>query len=60
MAGGCTARGWPGGMRGRRQFGSEATGKSALTRWVFIWKLRQGEVVDYDQFHDPTLAAAFR
>ena len=38
----------------------KATGKSALTRWVFIWKLRQGKVVDYEQFHDPTLSAAFR
>jgi uncharacterized protein len=37
-----------------------ATGKSALTRWVFIWKLRDGRVTSYEQFHDPTLAAAFR
>jgi ketosteroid isomerase-like protein len=27
---------------------------------VFIWKLRDGRVFDYEQFHDPALAAAFR
>ena len=37
-----------------------ATGKSVLSRWVFIWKLREGRVYDYEQFHDPSLAAAFR
>lgn len=37
-----------------------ATGKSARTRWVFIWKFREGRVYDYEQFHDPALAAAFR
>ena len=37
-----------------------ATGKSARTRWAFIWKLREGRVYDYEQFHDPGLAAAFR
>ena len=36
-----------------------ATGKSSLTRWVFIWKLREGRVVDYEQFHDPALDATF-
>jgi hypothetical protein len=38
----------------------KATGKSALTRWVFIWKLREGRVYSYEQFHDPALANAFR
>jgi ketosteroid isomerase-like protein len=37
-----------------------ATGKSALTRWAFIWKLRDGRVSSYEQFHDPALANAFR
>jgi uncharacterized protein len=36
------------------------TGKSALTRWVFIWKFRDGKVQSYEQFHEPSLAAAFR
>jgi len=37
-----------------------ATGKSAHTRWVFIWKLREGRVFSYEQFHDPAIAQAFR
>ena len=41
-------------------FKVRATGKSALTRWVFIWKLREGRVCSYEQFHDPAIAAAFR
>ena len=36
------------------------TGKAALTPWVFIWKLRDGRVTSYEQFHDPALADAFR
>ena len=36
------------------------TGKSSLTPWVFIWKLRDGRVVGYEQFHDPALTEAFR
>lgn len=39
---------------------ARATGKSALTRWVFIWKFQDGRVSSYEQFHDPALAAAFR
>jgi ketosteroid isomerase-like protein len=38
----------------------KATGKSALTRWAFIWKFRHGKVYDYEQFHDPTIGQAFR
>ena len=37
-----------------------STGKSALTRWVFIWKFREGRVYSYEQFHDPAIASAFR
>lgn len=37
-----------------------STGKTSLTPWVFIWKLRDGKVSSYEQFHDPTLAEAFR
>ena len=36
------------------------TGKAALTPWVFIWKLGDGRVTSYEQFHDPALADAFR
>ena len=37
-----------------------STGKHADSRWVFIWKLRDGKVYSYEQFHEPTLAEAFR
>jgi hypothetical protein len=37
----------------------KSTGKSASTRWAFVWKLRDGKVYDYEQFHGPELAAAF-
>lgn len=37
-----------------------ATGKSARTRFAFIWKLRDGKVYSYEQFHDPAVAEAFR
>ena len=40
-------------------FKVRATGKSVLTPWVFIWKFREGQVYDYEQFHDPAMAAAF-
>jgi hypothetical protein len=35
------------------------TGKTDDSPWVFIWKLRDGKVVSYEQFHDPALASAF-
>jgi ketosteroid isomerase-like protein len=37
-----------------------ATGKAVLSRWVFIWKLSEGRVRDYEHFHEPALVAAFR
>ena len=37
-----------------------ATGKTSRTRWVFIWKFRNGKICSYEQFHDPALAGAFR
>ena len=37
-----------------------STGKSVLTKWVFIWKFQEGRVSSYEQFHDPALTAAFR
>lgn len=44
------------------EFGGKvrATGKTSRTRWVFIWKFRDGKVCSYEQFHDPAMAAAFR
>ncbi len=43
------------------QFGCRvrATGKAALTRWVLVWKLREGLVFSFDQFHDRALLEAF-
>ena len=38
----------------------KATGKSVTTPWVFIWKLHDGVVTSYEQFHDPAAADAFR
>jgi ketosteroid isomerase-like protein len=38
----------------------KATGKESLSAWVFIWKLRDGRVYSYEQFHDPALTEAFR
>jgi ketosteroid isomerase-like protein len=38
---------------------SKATGKSTETRWIFVWKVRNGLVCSYEQFHDPRLAQAF-
>jgi ketosteroid isomerase-like protein len=36
-----------------------ATGKAALTHWVFVWKFREGLVFSFDQFHDRALVDAF-
>ena len=36
-----------------------ATGKTADSPWIFIWKFGGGKVKSYEQFHDPALAAAF-
>jgi len=38
----------------------KATGKTANTAWVFIWKVQDGVVTSYEQFHDPEIADAFR
>ncbi len=40
-------------------FKVNATGKASLSRWAFIWKLREGKVYSYEQFHDPALEASF-
>ena len=41
-------------------FRPRATGKESSSSWVYIWKLRDGQVCGFDQFNDPGLAAAFR
>src|SRR6266446_4788899 len=28
------------------------TGKKSRTRWVFMWKFRDGKICSYEQFHD--------
>ncbi len=38
---------------------SKATGKSAESRWAFVWKLKDGRVVSYEQFHTPGIANIF-
>jgi ketosteroid isomerase-like protein len=39
---------------------AKSTGKSATSKWVFIFKFRNGLVYSYEQFHDPQLAGVFR
>jgi ketosteroid isomerase-like protein len=39
---------------------SLATGKSARTKWIFVWKLRDGKIYSYEQFHEPAIAEIFR
>ena len=39
---------------------AHSTGKSATTKWIFVWKLDNGMVASYEQFHDPKLAEIFR
>ncbi len=39
---------------------SRSHGTAAVSSWVFIWKLREGRVYSYEQFHDAKLAAMFR
>jgi ketosteroid isomerase-like protein len=38
---------------------AKSTGKSANTKWIFVWKLANGKVASYEQFHDPAIAAIF-
>ena len=39
---------------------ARANDKDATTRWIFVWKFRDGMVSSYEQFHDENLADAFR
>ena len=36
-----------------------ATAKTSDSPWIFVWKFGDGKVVSYEQFHGPSLAAAF-
>jgi ketosteroid isomerase-like protein len=45
---------------GEYAFRARGSGKSSRGPWVFIWKLRDGKVYSYEQFHDPSAAAVFR
>jgi ketosteroid isomerase-like protein len=42
-----------------RQLRVRSTGKTGNSSWVYVWKLRDGEITGYDQFNDAGLAAAF-
>ena len=46
--------------RGGVNFRVRSTGKAGSSEWVYIWKLRNGQVYSYEQFNDPGLAEAFR
>jgi len=36
------------------------TGKTGSSSWVYIWKLANGQIQNYDQFNDSGLVEAFR
>ena len=36
------------------------TGTNATSAWIYVWKVRDGQIYDYEQFNDSALAAAFR
>ena len=38
---------------------ARANDKDATSRWIFIWKFRDGMVSSYEQFHDENLVDAF-
>ena len=46
--------------RGSVTFNVRATGKAGSSTWVYIWKLRNGQISSYEQFNDQGLADAFR
>jgi hypothetical protein len=41
------------------RFRVRETGKAGSSKWVYIWKLANGQVQSYDQFNDPGLGEAF-
>lgn len=38
---------------------SKKTGRETNSKWVFIWKFRDGKVASYEQFHDSAIATIF-
>ena len=38
----------------------KSTGKRLRSKWIFAWTIRDGMVVDYEQWHDEGMAAGFR
>jgi ketosteroid isomerase-like protein len=40
-------------------FNVRETGKAGSSKWVYVWRLANGQVQSYDQFNDPGLAEAF-
>ena len=44
---------------GEVSFRVRDTGKAGESRWVYIWKLANGQVRSYEQFNDTGLTAAF-
>ena len=41
-------------------FKLRGNGKSGMSKWIFVWKFRDGKVASYEQFIDSGLADAFR
>ena len=39
---------------------ANSTGKATTTKWIFVWKFRDGKVQSYEQFHDGALVDIFR
>jgi ketosteroid isomerase-like protein len=46
--------------RGVVTFRARPTGRQASSAWVYVWQLRDQQVVSFEQFNDPELAGAFR
>ena len=42
------------------RFRIRQTQKAGASKWVYIWKLANGQIKRYDQFNDTGLAEAFR
>jgi ketosteroid isomerase-like protein len=38
---------------------SKETGKETNTRWIFVWKFKDGLISSYEQFHDPVISSIF-
>lgn len=47
-------------FRGTFSCRSKATGKSATTQWVHLWRVKDGQVLSFDQYSGPELSDIFR